>query len=158
MGGYPALGFDIKDRQLLVNKAEAITVRRIFQRFTELRSITEGLSRNGARGDHHEGVDDSRGQGTSRNADGQEDLSKALRNPLYVGEIRHKGAVYAGQHEAIITRQLWDRCRPFSLRMRTRAWARQNARQDRRAAARTALWHERGKISTRHLPKPSGKR
>jgi hypothetical protein len=36
-------------------------------------------------------------------------LSKMLRNPIYVDEIRHKGASYAGQHEPIISRQLWDR-------------------------------------------------
>ena len=33
-------------------------------------------------------------------------LAKALRNPIYVGAIRHKGGV--GQHEPIITRQLCD--------------------------------------------------
>jgi DNA invertase Pin-like site-specific DNA recombinase len=41
MGGYPALGYDVKDRQLVINEAEAATVRRIFQLFAELRSATD---------------------------------------------------------------------------------------------------------------------
>jgi site-specific DNA recombinase len=32
-----------------------------------------------------------------------------LRNPVYVGQVAHKGQVYEGQHEAIVDRTLWDR-------------------------------------------------
>ena len=35
MGGFVPLGYDVKDRKLVVNEAEAATVRRIFERFTE---------------------------------------------------------------------------------------------------------------------------
>lgn len=38
-------------------------------------------------------------------------LSKMLRNPIYVGEIRRKGTSYARQHEPIISRQLWGHVR-----------------------------------------------
>ena len=37
MGGYPPLGYDVKDRKLVVNEAEAETVRYIFRRYQELR-------------------------------------------------------------------------------------------------------------------------
>ena len=36
MGGYVPLGYDVQDRKLLVNEAEAASVRRIFERFVEL--------------------------------------------------------------------------------------------------------------------------
>jgi DNA invertase Pin-like site-specific DNA recombinase len=39
MGGYPPLGYDVKDRKLIVNKAEAETVRAIFRRYQELGSV-----------------------------------------------------------------------------------------------------------------------
>ena len=39
MGGYPPLGYDVKDRRLVVNEAEAETVRYIFRRYQELRSV-----------------------------------------------------------------------------------------------------------------------
>ena len=31
-----------------------------------------------------------------------------LRNPVYVGMIRHKKEVYPGQHEAIVQKAIWD--------------------------------------------------
>src|SRR6185312_2049422 len=35
-------------------------------------------------------------------------LYQLLRNHLYAGEIEHKGAVYPGQHEAALDRELWE--------------------------------------------------
>ena len=32
-----------------------------------------------------------------------------LRNPIYVGEIRHKGVCHPGQHAPIIDRAMWDK-------------------------------------------------
>jgi site-specific DNA recombinase len=39
MGGYPPLGYDVKDRKLVVNEAEAEAVRSIFRRYQELGSV-----------------------------------------------------------------------------------------------------------------------
>jgi DNA invertase Pin-like site-specific DNA recombinase len=39
MGGLPSLGYDIKDERLAINQAEANTIRHIFQRYTELKSV-----------------------------------------------------------------------------------------------------------------------
>ena len=39
MGGNPPLGYDVKDRKLVVNGAEAETVRYIFRCYQELRSV-----------------------------------------------------------------------------------------------------------------------
>jgi DNA invertase Pin-like site-specific DNA recombinase len=39
MGGYPPLGYDVNDRKLVVNEAEAETVRHIFRRYQELGSV-----------------------------------------------------------------------------------------------------------------------
>ncbi len=41
MGGLPSLGYDVKDRKLIVNQQEAETVRYIFRRYTELKSVRE---------------------------------------------------------------------------------------------------------------------
>ena len=47
MGGQPALGYDVKDRKLVVNEVEAATVRRIFLRYLALGfgARVEGLAR-----------------------------------------------------------------------------------------------------------------
>src|SRR5476649_2767730 len=39
MGGLPSLGYDVKDRKLVMNEAEADTVRHIYQRYLELGSV-----------------------------------------------------------------------------------------------------------------------
>ena len=36
-------------------------------------------------------------------------LYKMLSNPIYIGQIRHKGICHPGQHEAIIDQELWER-------------------------------------------------
>src|SRR5438094_9566389 len=39
MGGNVPLGYDVKDRKLVVNETEAATVRLIFRRYAELGSV-----------------------------------------------------------------------------------------------------------------------
>src|SRR5437660_7507062 len=39
MGGVPPLGYDARDRRLLVNRAEATTVKHIYERYLELGSV-----------------------------------------------------------------------------------------------------------------------
>src|SRR5262250_3635454 len=41
MGGTPPLGYDVKDRKLVVNDAEAKLVRHIFQRYVQLGTVTK---------------------------------------------------------------------------------------------------------------------
>ena len=41
MGGFVPLGYDVKERKLVVNQAEAATVRMIFERFIKIGSATE---------------------------------------------------------------------------------------------------------------------
>ncbi|CAJ3061813.1 resolvase domain-containing protein [Burkholderia pseudomallei] len=109
MGGYPPLGYDLKDRKLFVNEREAPTVQRIFERFAALGSVTElcrELAQDGVKTKAWQTRDGRMRNGTVMD---KQYLSKALRNPVYVGEIRHKNVVHAGQHTPIISRQLWDR-------------------------------------------------
>ena len=53
MGGQPSLGYDVKDRKLIVNEAEAETVRHIFRRYVELKSVRLAKGRPG-RGWHRQ--------------------------------------------------------------------------------------------------------
>jgi hypothetical protein len=48
MGGLVPLGYDVRDRHLVVNQTEAVTVREIFRRYQELGSVRlEELDRRG---------------------------------------------------------------------------------------------------------------
>ena len=109
MGGLVPLGYEVRDRQLVINEAEAATVRRIFTRYCELGSVRllkEELDQNGARSKIRASKDgvESGGQAFSRGA-----LYTLLRNPIYVGEIRHKGVCHPGQHAPIVDRAMWDK-------------------------------------------------
>ena len=98
MGGTVPLGYDVRDRKLVVNEAEADTVRHVFQSYLALGSVRllqEQLAVDGVRS--------KAGQPLARGA-----LYTLLRNRLYRGEVAHKGAVYPGEHEAIVDQGLWD--------------------------------------------------
>ncbi|MGE3512820.1 MAG: recombinase family protein, partial [Vicinamibacterales bacterium] len=99
MGGHPPLGYDVRDRKLVVNAAEAATVRMIFERF-----LTVGSATTLARTLAAEGVTTKRGRPIDKG-----DIYKLLNNPVFVGEAVHKGMAYPGEHEAIISRALWDK-------------------------------------------------
>jgi DNA invertase Pin-like site-specific DNA recombinase len=109
MGGTPPLGYDLRNRRLVVNKGEAETVCIIFRLYLELKTVRrvgEQLSRRSivskqwvSRGSvRHGGFPFGRGA-----------LYHLLANPVYVGEIRHKNVTYPGEHEAIVERTTWQR-------------------------------------------------
>ncbi|MFY9737318.1 MAG: recombinase family protein, partial [Rhodoplanes sp.] len=99
MGGHPPLGYDVKDRKLVVNNAEAAIVRMIFERFVRIGSATT-LARSLAA----EGVLTKRARAIDRGY-----LYVLLNNRIYIGEAVHKGASYPGEHQPIIQRDLWDK-------------------------------------------------
>ena len=98
MGGFVPMGYDVRDRKLVVNEGEAATVRMIFERFVAL-----GSASTLARALQAERVLNKRGKRIDKGF-----LYKLLRNRVYLGEAVHKGNSYPGEHEAIITHHLWD--------------------------------------------------
>ena len=98
MGGYVPLGYDVVDRKLVVNEAEAKNVQRIFQRFIDLGSATML-----ARELRSEGFSSKQGTLIDKGY-----LYRILRNRVYRGEAMHKGTAYPGEHQAIIDADLWD--------------------------------------------------
>jgi site-specific DNA recombinase len=107
MGGLPALGYDVQNRKLVVNEQEAVTVRHIFRRYVQLRSVRAlqaELDGAGIRSKRRVFADGTQvgGRKFSRGA-----LYLMLQNRIYRGEITHKGNAYAGVHPAIVE-ALWD--------------------------------------------------
>ena len=108
MGGMPPLGYDVKDRKLVVNDDEARTVVDIYQRYLALKSVhalKDELAGAGIRSKRRVRPDGTEygGQKLSRGA-----LYLMLQNRIYRGEITHKGNSYPGEHPAIIEQPLWD--------------------------------------------------
>jgi DNA invertase Pin-like site-specific DNA recombinase len=108
MGGLPALGYDVKDRKLVVNQREAETVRHIYRRYAALGSVLalkDELDRDGV-------VSKARADMYGRKIGGRPlargALYLMLQNRIYRGEIVHKENSYPGEHEPIIDAKLWD--------------------------------------------------
>ena len=98
MGGFVPMGYDVVDRKLVINEAEAATVRHMFQRFVELGSATLLTRELVAKGTLNK-----RGKPIDKGF-----LYKLFRNRVYLGEAVHKGTSYPGEHQAIIDQPLWD--------------------------------------------------
>jgi DNA invertase Pin-like site-specific DNA recombinase len=98
MGGYVPLGYDVRERKLVVNDAEAALVRRIFQGFVETESCTKLVQILRA-----EGATTKRGRPLTKH-----DVYRILSNRVYLGEAVHKGTAYPGEHDAIVTQAQWD--------------------------------------------------
>jgi hypothetical protein len=120
------MGYEVHDRKLVVNHGQAQTVRQIFERYLELGSVRllkKDLDRRGIvsgvkvskRGNQRGGKPFSRGA-----------LYCLLSNPIYLGEIRHKNERHRGQHEAIVSHELWERVQE---RLRDRAARRGEGRK-----------------------------
>jgi site-specific DNA recombinase len=109
MGGTVPLGYDVRDRGLVVNVREAQTVRLIFRLYLELgsvRQVKDELDRRSIVSKKRVSKDGTRSGGARF---GRGALYEMLANPIYVGEIRHKKISYPGQHEPIVERARWQR-------------------------------------------------
>jgi DNA invertase Pin-like site-specific DNA recombinase len=108
MGGVVPLGYDIVDRKLVVNPAEAETVRTLFalyQRHGTVKAVKMEADRLGLRTKPRK-PNNGRRPGNVPFSIGH--LHKLLINRMYIGEITHKGSSYPGEHDAIIDRTTWD--------------------------------------------------
>ncbi len=111
MGGNVPLGYDASERTLVINPAEAETVRRLFALYHELgcvRRVKDEADRLGLRtkcstttnGIERGGKPFSRGH-----------FYTLLSNPIYTGQIAHKGKLHPGQHPALIDDKAWTAVR-----------------------------------------------
>jgi site-specific DNA recombinase len=108
MGGTVPLGYDAKDRKLVVNKAEARTVVDVYRRYLRLksvRSLREELDAAGIRSKQRLRRDGTE-RGNQRFSQGA--LYLLLQNRTYRGEATHKGNAYPGEHSEIVDQPLWD--------------------------------------------------
>lgn len=108
MGGLPPLGYDHRDRKLMVNEAEAEQVRTIFQRYVELGTVSALKQDLDARKIHSKPRLTAAGRPAGDLPISQGNLRNILRNRVYIGEVTHKGDNYPGLHDAIISPDLWQ--------------------------------------------------
>ncbi len=108
MGGNPPLGYDVKNRSLIINEEEKPIIKFIYEKFAETESyfmVADLLNKNGYKTKvrHLKNGKVTGGGKFQPNA-----ILHILRNPYYKGCVTHKGQVYEGQHEAIISENEWE--------------------------------------------------
>jgi len=108
MGGIPPLGYDVKDRRLVINEREARTVRHIFRRFVQLGSTTLLVKELRLDGVTSKSWVTQSGRMREGKPIDKSLIYKMLNNRVYLGEIKHKEQWYKGEHPPIIDKALWD--------------------------------------------------
>lgn len=109
MGGPVPLGYRVENRQLIIDEAEAKTVRWIMDQYLSVRSVPKLILaladagivtkiQNMRDGSVRGGIPFTRGP-----------VYHLLKNRIYRGEIVHKDKVYPGEHRAIIDQDLFDK-------------------------------------------------
>jgi site-specific DNA recombinase len=109
MGGVVPLGYDLEDRHLVVNPAEATRVKDIFQAYLAEGCVSKlqiYLEKKDIRSKKRLS---KTGNASGDNAFSRGALYSMLQNRIYLGEITHKDKSFPGQHPAIIDQNLWDR-------------------------------------------------
>jgi DNA invertase Pin-like site-specific DNA recombinase len=142
-GGSIPLGYNSKDKKLVINTREAETVRRIFQRYFELKSfrkLVEDLDRNAI-------VTKTRSVAGGRKIGGISftygPLAYLLKNRTYLGETGHGGAWFKGEHQPIIDVTTFDQVQNL---LRSNAVARKSRRTSSEALLAGVIFDDRGNI------------
>ena len=108
MGGHVPLGYEARDRTLVINPVEARTIRSIFRLYLEhgcVNKLKAAADTAGLRSRLRTRLD---GTTTGGGSFSRGHLYAILQNPIYIGRIAHKGQTYPGAHEAIIDMKTWD--------------------------------------------------
>jgi site-specific DNA recombinase len=93
-GGLPPVGYTREGGQLIIEHKRAATVRFIFEKYVETRcahQVTLALRDKW----HDRRLPDSF-------------VLRVLRNPVVTGKVAHKGKLYPGQHEPIVSEELFN--------------------------------------------------
>jgi site-specific DNA recombinase len=107
-GGTVPLGYEAKNKKLVVNKTEAETVRTIFRLYLQLKSFTKLVAELDRRRifTKRRDVKIAKYRGGIPFTYGP--LAYLLKNRVYLGEVHHGGKWFKGEHKAILDLQTFD--------------------------------------------------
>lgn len=108
MHGIPPLGYDVKDRRLAINEAEAEQVRTIFRRFVELGSILNVVQAIREHGWCNKTWTTKAGKVLAGQPHDKSSVHKILHCRTYLGELKHRDQYFKETHAPIIDHTLWD--------------------------------------------------
>ncbi len=109
-GGRPVLGYDIvpEGGKIIINETEAEQVRTIFDLYLKRGSMLPVVEKLDRLGWHTKTWVTRKGKVHQGRIYNKPSLHSLLTNPLYMGMVRYKGQNYDGEHDAIITTELFE--------------------------------------------------
>jgi site-specific DNA recombinase len=142
-GGTVPLGYDARDKKLVVNKAEAETVRTIFRLYLELKSFSKLVAELDRRGivTKRRKTKVAKYNGAIPFTYGP--LAYFLKNRVYLGEVHHGGKWFDGEHEAIIDRATFDRVQDL---LKSKSRGRKVKRSESGALLQGKLFDDKGNL------------
>lgn len=152
-GGVP-LGYDAKNKKLVINGAEAATIKKIFNLYLEHRSIGKLIP-----------VLDKAGIVTKRRISKKRPsggipfthgpLAHLLKNRIYVGEIPHNGVWFAGEHVPLLEKHVFEQ---VQARMRQQSILRRVRRTENGTLLTGIIFDDRGNRMTPSFSTKKGAR
>ncbi|TES93331.1 MAG: recombinase family protein, partial [Candidatus Cloacimonadota bacterium] len=97
-GGIVPFGYKTENKKLIINKKEADVVKKIFEIYTTSGSLSKIYGEL-----KRKGTTDRQNRPLSKSA-----LHYILRNIVYTGKIKYAGKIYQGNHEPIISEDLFN--------------------------------------------------
>ena len=108
-GGTVPLGYEARDKKLVVNKTEAETVRTIFRLYLELKSFGRLVAELDRRGIVTKRRDTRVAKYNGGIPFTYGPLAYLLKNRVYIGEVHHGGKWFKGEQKGILDRQIFER-------------------------------------------------
>ncbi|MCL4742249.1 MAG: recombinase family protein [Phycisphaerales bacterium] len=117
-GGHPILGYDVDPRgfRLVVNEGEAARVREIFALYLEHQSLIATVKAIDAREWLNKQWTTRKGKARGGKPFDKNSVFKLLTNVAYLGKVKYKNEVHAGEHEAIVDPAIWQRAQQLLAR------------------------------------------
>lgn len=108
-GGTVPLGYEARDKKLVINKTEAETVRTIFRLYLELKSFSRLVAELDRRGivTKRRVTKVAKYNGAIPFTYGP--LAYLLKNRVYIGEVHHGGKWFRGEQKAILDQHIFER-------------------------------------------------
>jgi DNA invertase Pin-like site-specific DNA recombinase len=113
-GGLPPFGYLATPDGLVVNEAEAAIVQFIFAEFLRTRRYTRVMTAVRERGLCSSVKYSPRGKPRGGTPLTPSTVYSIVRNPMYVGEIRGQDRTYPGEHQPLISREVWGEAQIIS--------------------------------------------
>ena len=139
-GGSVPLGYDARDKKLVVNQKEAGTVRMIFNRYLALRSFQKVIDELNEKGIVSK-VREAKGRKLGGVPFTYGPLAYLLKNRTYLGETGHKDAWFPGEHKAIIDQRTFEQVQDL---LKTNSEGRTGKRHQNGALLTGLLFDDKG--------------